>query len=257
MTSDDDRLRQALSSGEPSFAAHEALQQLRPPMQRARLRRRVTVGVTTLSLLAVCGAGVLALAPAQTAPTLRTADSDDANLSVLPEPTTVPPAMRPPDVATAPPPVVVAPQENPAEVPTTDGATPPVTDDSPSPSAQTPTPTTPAPTLPPPPGAAPPPAEPTPPAEAPPTAVEPPATAAPAVFRTIATDCGDVLVSIENSALRIASVTARPGYVSEVSDDGPNSVEVVLRGDDETCELHGELKSGELDIEVQNPSKDD
>ena len=62
MTSDDDRIRQALSRGEPSFTAYSALQQLRPTMQRARLRRRVATGVATLALLAGGSAGALALA---------------------------------------------------------------------------------------------------------------------------------------------------------------------------------------------------
>jgi hypothetical protein len=61
-------------------------------------------------------------------------------------------------------------------------------------------------------------------------------------------------VSIENGAVRIVSITARPGYESQVSDDGPISIEIVLRGADNKCELHAELKSGGLDIEVQNPS---
>ena len=78
----------------------------------------------------------------------------------------------------------------------------------------------------------------------------------PAVSQTIASDCGDVLVAIENGAVRIVSITARPGYESQVSDDGPISIEIVLRAADDTCELHAELKSGGLDVDVQNSTAD-
>jgi hypothetical protein len=92
-----------------------------------------------------------------------------------------------------------------------------------------------------------------PPPAAPPTTTPPaPVPPTPAVSQTIASDCGDVLVSIENGTVRILSIAARPGYRSEVSDGGPISIEVVLRGADGKCELHAELKSGALDIDVQN-----
>ena len=90
MTPEDDRIRQALSRGEPSFTAHSALQQLRPTMQRARHRRRVAVGATTLALLAAVSAGALTLATSLDPPTLRTVNNDETGQSVLPEPTPVP-----------------------------------------------------------------------------------------------------------------------------------------------------------------------
>ena len=81
MTAEDDRIRRALSSGEPSFTAHSALQQLRPTMQRARLRRRVAAGATTL-----CAVGRRRRWCAHTGdlagpPTLRTVNNDETGQS--------------------------------------------------------------------------------------------------------------------------------------------------------------------------------
>ena len=84
---------------------------------------------------------------------------------------------------------------------------------------------------------------------APPAAVSPPA----ASFQTITSACGDVVVSIDAGTVQIVTITARPGFDQSVSDDGPNSIEMTFSGaDDVTCELHAELKSGELDVEVQS-----
>jgi hypothetical protein len=41
-----------------------------------------------------------------------------------------------------------------------------------------------------------------------------------------------------------------------VSDGGPISIEVVLRSANGSCELHAELTSGALDVEVQNSPAD-
>jgi hypothetical protein len=243
MTPEDDRIRQTLSRGEPSFTAHSALQQLRPTMQRARHRRRVVAGATTLALLAAVSAGALTLATSLDPPTLRTVNNDETSQSVLPEPTTVPPTTVPPttqapDVTPAPPAMVIAPEPTPSSVePEADDAAPPAVNVR-SQGAKPPVPTI----------------APQTPAPSPPPMAAPPAIVAPAVSQTIASNCGDVIVSIENGAVRIVGITARPGYEAQVSDDGPHSIEIVLRSAENKCELHAELKSGGLDIEVQNPS---
>ena len=195
MTTEDDRIRQALSRGEPSFTAHSALEQLRPTMQRARLRRRVAAGAATLALLAGGSAGALALATTRNPPTLRTVSDDETGRSILPEPTTIPttsPTTTPtPEISAAPPPVVPASEPVVSSVaPDVDNAVP-VDDNGRSPGPQAPAPTI-----------------------APPPAPPPPAPAPVAVSQTIASDCGDVLVAIENGAVRIVSITARPGYES-------------------------------------------
>ena len=215
MTTEDDRIRQALSRGEPSFTAHSALQQLRPTMQRARLRRRVAAGATTLALLAAVSAGALTLATSLNPPTLRTVNNDETGQSVLPEPTpvptttapptTVPPTTQAPDVTPAPPAMVIAPEPTTSSVePEADDAAPPAADGR-APGAKPPVPTIAPPA----------------PAPTPPPMAAPPAIVAPAVSQTIASDCGDVIVSIENGTVRIVSIAARPGYEAAVSDDGP------------------------------------
>ncbi len=250
MTPEDDRIRQALSSGEPSFTAHSALQQLRPTMQRARHRRRVVAGATTLALLAAVSAGALTLATSMDPPTLRTVNNDETGQSILPEPTPVPtttappttepPTTQAPDVTPAPPAMVIAPEPTTSSVePEADDAAPPAAN------GRAPGATPPVPTIAPPP-----------PAPTPPPMATPPAIVAPAVSQTIASECGDVIVSIENGAVRIVTIAARPGYEAAVSDDGPQSIEIVLRSAENKCELHAELKAGGLDLEVQNPSVD-
>ena len=83
----------------------------------------------------------------------------------------------------------------------------------------------------------------------PPAPVSPP----PASFQTITSACGDVVVSIDAGTVQIVTITARPGFDQSVSDDGPNSIEMTFSGEgDVKCELHAELKSGELDVEVQS-----
>ncbi len=55
----------------------------------------------------------------------------------------------------------------------------------------------------------------------------------------------------------IASISAIAGFEASVGTDGPTSVEVAFRGDAGTCEVHAELEQGVLDVEVQNPDRDD
>jgi hypothetical protein len=244
MTNDDDQIREALTRGEPSFTAYSTLQQLRPTMQRARLRRRVATGAATLALLAGGSAGVLAVATTQNAPTLRTVPGDESEQSAPVTASTVPLRAEAPLLSPVSTPVVDDPYpETSAVVPEVETIAP---DDANSPAP------VPAPAPDPAPATTTPPAPAAPPTTAPPAPVLP----TPAVSQTIASDCGDVLVSIENGTVRIVSITARPGYESQVSDGGPNSIEVVLRSADGSCELHAELKSGALDVEVQNSPAD-
>jgi hypothetical protein len=240
MTNDDDQIREALTRGKPSFTAHSTLQQLRPTMQRARLRRRVATGAATLALLAGGSAGVLAVATTQNAPTLRTVPGDESEQSAPVTASTTPLRTEAPVVSSVPTSVDVDPDPETSAVAPEVDAIAPDGENSPAPAptpAPAPAPATTAPPLP----------------AAPPTTAPPaPVLPAPAVSQTITSDCGDVLVTIENSTVRISNITTRPGYQSEVSDGGPISIEVVLRGADGKCELHAELKSGALDIEVQN-----
>jgi hypothetical protein len=245
MTNDDDQIREALTRGEPSCTAHSTLQQLRPTMQRARLRRRVATGAATLALLAGGSAGVLAVATAQNAPTLRTVPGDESEQSAPVTSSTTPLRTEAPVVSSVPTSVDVDPDPETSAVAPEVDAIAPDEENSPAPApspAPNPAQATTAPPLP----------------AAPPTTTAPPAPVppTPAVSQTITSDCGDVLVSIENGTVRISNITTRPGYQSEVSDGGPISIEVVLRGADGKCELHAELKSGALDIEVQNSPTD-
>jgi hypothetical protein len=244
MMTDDDQIREALTRGEPSFTAHSTLQQLRPTMQQARLRRRVATGAATLALLAGGSAGVLAVATTQNTPTLRTVPGDESEQSAPVTASTAPQRTEAPVLSSVPALVGVDPDRE------TSAVAPEVEDIAPE-GANSPAPVpTPAPdparatTAPPPPAA--------PPTIAPPAPVLP----TPAVSQTIASNCGDVVVSIDNGTVRVSSITTRPGYQSEVSDGGPISIEVVLRGADGNCEIHAELKSGGLDIDVQNSPAD-
>jgi hypothetical protein len=244
MMTDDDQIRGALTRGEPSFTAHSTLQQLRPTMQRARLRRRVATGAATLALLAGGSAGVLAVAATQNAPTLRTVPGDEPEQSAPVTASTTPLQTEAQVLSSVPTSVVVDPDpETSAVAPEVDDIAP-ERENSPAPAptpAPDPAPATTASPLP----------------AAPPTTAPPaPVLPTPAVSQTITSDCGDVVVSIENGTVRISNITTRPGYQSEVSDGGPISIEVVLRSADGKCELHAELKSGALDIEVQNSPAD-
>ena len=84
-----------------------------------------------------------------------------------------------------------------------------------------------------------------------------PTTAAAATSTTITSLCGQVVVTIESGRVSIASISALPGFDATVGTDGPTSVELEFRGDAGTCEIHAELEHGALDVEVQNPDRDD
>ena len=245
MSLDDDRIREALRPNVQPYTASTALHELRPSMRRARWQRKVTSSAAGVAMLVGVGAGVAALATGPTQPTnptvsidatLPPADTTGAPRSTMPASTTM---VTTPRLVEATGPV----SSTAAQIPTSgdpDAAprigrpgTAPVTAVTPS-SIGTPASTSaPAPTRP---------------APAPP--VTPTITS-----QTITSACGDVVVSIDGAKIRILSIAPAAGFVVRVGDDGPTSIEVRLTGDSDTsCEIHAEMKSDGLDVEVQNPS---
>ncbi|TFH20382.1 MAG: hypothetical protein E4H05_02450 [Acidimicrobiales bacterium] len=251
MSTDDDQIRRSLSAGRPPFTAHSALRELRPSMQRARMRRRVAVGATAAALLVGGGAGVFALTAGRDKTTLRSVTSDQTG---QPLPTVIEAVVTSTTVSTTVAaleelPVVIEPSTTvaPTSTPSDEGDRTPTEGRQTGPAVDE-TPAMPAPADPP--TAATPPTE-----AAPPAAATPPAAPAPtpASFQTITSACGEVVVSIDAGAVRIVTIAARPGFDQQVHDTGPTSIEMTFAGEgDQKCEIHAELKSGELDVEVQN-----
>jgi len=62
-----------------------------------------------------------------------------------------------------------------------------------------------------------------------------------------------VTVALDGSTVQILSVAPNPDYTATVGDDGPQSIEVKFDGPAGMCEIHAELKSSGLDVEIQNP----
>jgi hypothetical protein len=232
MSAEDDEIRRALSGGTPPVTAPAVFRELRPSMRRARTRRRVAVSAAAATLL-ISGAGVFALTAHREQTTLRSVASEGSGrplpsvtevvVSSTSATTTVAAPEEPLTLIEPPTTVAPSPPGEVGEAPTEDVETRSVDDEPPvtSISAETATSPTPAPV--------------------------------PASFQTITSACGDVVVSIEAGTVQIATITARPGFDHQVSDDGPNSIELTFTGDgDQTCEVHAELKPSGLDVEVQN-----
>jgi hypothetical protein len=236
MSADDDQIRRALSAATAPVTAHSALREMRPSMRHARTRRRVAASATVAALLVGGGAGVLALTARDDPTTLRSITSDQVG---LPLPTVTEVVVPSTTVSST----VAALEERQAvtEQPTTAAPTSVLPgDDGGVPTEEVESPPTVA--LP---------------APAP---VEPPAPASPvpASFQTITSGCGEIVVSIDAGTVQISTITARPGFDPLVAQDGPNSIEMTFIGEaDQKCELHAELKSGGLDVEVQNPGTDE
>ncbi len=256
MSLDDDRIREALSAGDQPYTAHAALRALRPSMQRSRRTRRIATSATAAALLVGGGVGVAALAVDSNPSIIRTVTSDATAPAVLPTPsatTTTTVISERDEAIVARPPQTVAPTTGaPGPTPADPGVDQPTED----PIVQRPpvvAPTTAAPTPttnPPPPQTTNPPPPPT----DPPLAATPPP--APTSVQTITSDCGDVVVTIDSGTVRIVSIAALPGFTAKVADDGPTSIEVTFRGVGEsTCEVHAELKSGRLEVEVQGADR--
>ena len=238
MSADDDQIRRALSSGTAPVTAHSALRAMRPSMRHARLRRRVAASATAAALLVGAGAGVFALTAPDDPTTLRSVSSDQVG---QPLPTVTEVVVSSTTVSTT----VAALEEPPAitEQPSTAETSSALPDDlGEAPTEQVDTP---------------------PPADAlpvTPVPAEPPAPVSPvpASFQTITSACGDLVVSIDAGTVQIVTITAQPGFDPLVSDDGPTSIEMTFVGEgDQKCELHAEVKSGGLDVEVQNPETEE
>jgi hypothetical protein len=250
--SEDDLLRRALREPAEPVSSYRVLQDLRPTMRRARTRRRAGVGAAAAILLAGVGAGALALT-SSTPPTVRTTPASDENGAAAPTLPTVP---EPDDgsegeaLVVEPTPVTVtaetvAPvtQAPPTPSPASeDDEQPEMPGTSPMPRSPAAVPAPTATTTPPPTGA--------------PPVAPPPATAAP-TSHVLTSECGEVVVTIDGQTVRIASITPLPGYSSQIETNGPESVEMKFRGADRTCEIHAELKSAGLDVEVQASGDDD
>jgi cytoskeletal protein RodZ len=251
---DDDVLRRALHRPTEAISSYRVLQDLRLPMRRARRRRRALAGGTAALILVGGGAGILALASAPSSPTVRTTSSDDENGAAI---STLPPVSEPSDMSYADPPGQQA-------VSTTAAAPSPIEPPVPAPAADEPpaapesADATPKPdsTAAPPPDDEPPATPATTAAPEPAAPATPPTPAAP-TSRVLSSACGDVVVAIDERTVGITSITPLPGYTSQVSADGPESVEMKFLGTDDSCEIHAELKSSGLDVEIQNPDHDD
>lgn len=246
---DDDVLRRALGRPTEPMSSYQALQELRPTMRRARNRRRATVAATAALLLLGGGAGVLALTSAPSPSTIRTtpADENGAIISTLP-PVSAPRVAAetdtpddPAEPTTAPAPIVVEPPataradgEQPGD-PVTPEALPTPGDPMVTPTADEQPPAMPTTTVAP---------EPIAPA-APPQPAEPTA-------QVLTSACGDVVVEIDQGTVGITSITPLPGYTSQVSTDGPESVEMKFVSAVDGCEVHAELRPSGLDVEIQH-----
>jgi hypothetical protein len=244
---EDDQIRRALSPDPHPYTAHSALRAIGPSMQRARWRRKFASRATGLVLLVGAGAGAMALTSSPTSP-VTPAVSSDATLPPPATTTSTPSAepALPTENASALVEDVVEPAAPPE--PTTSVPDPSGDDDiATAPPIEPPTSAAPAVTTT---------MSTQPPVPAPPVAPETPtATPTPsATTQTIASACGDVVLAIDAGTVRIVSIAPRPGYVERVGDDGPTSIEVRFSGGgDNSCEVHAELKSTGLDVEVQNP----
>lgn len=241
MSPDDERLR-ALLHGTPTPEAHRALGDLRPSMRRARSRRHVTLGAATAVLIAGGGAGVLAVSASLPQPARQTSTtrlSPVTEVTDVPGPSTtefVGPPNEPATTESVDTPMTGDAVAGPAPDPAT--TTPPHLGDA----APTPPPITTDPVVPP--------------NTSVPAAPAPPPVVAPTVeyLEPVRSDCGELVVGVQGSRIRIARIEPADGFEPSVSDDGPRSIEVTLRSGDVKCELHVEADDGGLHIDVQNGS---
>lgn len=253
MNDDDDVLRRALHGPTEPISSYRVLQDLRPTMRRARNRRRATVAATAALLLAGGGAGVLALTSAPVSPTVRTTYSGDENGAIV---STLPPVSEPRDVSDADTPgeQAAVPTTAAAPIPIEPPAVAPAVEDQPGDPEAPETTSKPGS-----PGATPPSDElptPTPATTAAPAPIAPPQPAGPS-SQVLTSACGDVVVEIDERTVRITSIAPLPGYTSQVSTDGPETVEMKFLGTGDSCEIHAELKSTGLDVEIQKSDHED
>lgn len=262
--SEDDEFRRALSSVPREGNPYEALQTLRPRMQRARSRRRAATATIAATLVIGGTAGVMAVMPDPEPQPMRTSMIDDVDLRVEPSSTVTTTTSetsgidhandqgsdqhedRAPSTEPRSAPAMTTP--TPASGVTPDGAN--GTDGAEAPEPTTaPTTTVTNPSAPPTPVD-----EPTsPPDEAPPAVPEPPPAAT--SLQTINSACGAVVVLIDAGTVRIQSIQPMPGFEARVSTDGPESIELEFIGSDVRCQLHAELHPDGLEVDVEEPER--
>jgi hypothetical protein len=249
MTNDDDVVRRALAGRSQPVDAHRALQELRPAMRRTRTNRRIAVVATAAVIVTGGGVAALTIADSPDAPRLRPVATVEAVIPAVSTTIVVTDPSGPADDA------------SPVDPSSTSSSLPPATTElaEPPPPPSPPPPTEPRvvePSSPPPviavPSSSVPAPEPAPAPEPVPTTTT---SAAPST--TITSLCGQLVVTIESGRVFIASISALAGFDAIVGTDGPTSVEVEFKGEGGTCEIHAELEQGALDVEVQNPERDD
>jgi len=239
MSNDDDLIRRALRPSAPPRVASVALRDLQPIFKRRRRQRRALLGATGALMLS--GSAAVYAAATQPSPeSLRLSGSP--SMSLTPEPETT--------ATTAAPSTTLELIEIPAtSIDATDppGAEAPATS---APGLPVDPPPTAAPRIRPAPESTTTPATIAPATPAPPTTA-PSTTVAASTTQPLTSDCGTVNVVVDGSTVRIVSITPNPGYTATTGDDGPKSIEVKFEGPDGKCEVHAELKSSGLDVEIQ------
>ncbi len=244
---DDDIVRRALAGKPEPVDAHRALQELRPSMRRAYTNRRLAAVAAAAVIVTGGGAAALTIAGSPDAPTLRTfsTEADAVTPAVSPTTGVADPSGLADDASLVDPSSTsssLRPTTTELAKPVPSPSSEPVVVEAPSPPAVVPAPST---SLPPP--------EPSPePGPGPTTTV-----AATATSTTITSRCGQVVVTIQSGRVSITAISALAGFDASVGTDGPTSVALVFRGQAGTCEIHAELERGTLDVEVQNPERDD
>ncbi len=247
---DDDALRRALANPRDEERPYEALQVLRPAMQRARTRRRVVMTALATTILTAGTAGALAAIPDSRPTTMRTStisdvsepsttvpnsqtshldpvvDSEEGSREPLEESTPTLRETTERSVDTPDPPTAA-----PATPPTSIGTTPPTSFATIPPPVRVP-------------------------AQQPTTTTTQAPQAAPTT-QTITSACGSVVVTIESGAIQVTSTQPQPGFAVSVSDDGPTSIELRFTASAGNCEIHAELRPSGLDVEVQNHDDSD
>ncbi len=257
--SDDDRLREALRRNAPPPEADTVLRQLQPAMRRSRSHRRIAKGTATALLVLSGGAAVLAVnaslpGPERRASTVlpsvtdRNADESTSTAVTIDRLVPAPPSPDSPDDPTS----SIQSQTTSREGGILGTET---------------TRTSPSVTQPPAPGAAV--TQPAGPTAAPTTQPEPidvvtvaPATIAPpsppppasSSTSTVSSECGLVVIGMEGQRIHVDSIAPSPGFTSQVSTDGPETVELVLVSSPKKCEIHVESKVDGLHVEVQDGS---
>ncbi len=276
----DDMLRSRLQHSEPVGPADatQVLNELRPTMRRARIRRSVAVGAATLSFLGAGGIGVAAVATSLGAQQSEVDVFDSGVQLPAPSPTTATAVEHgeeasddlptshegvndPPDTSAGAPTSTAPDEPVPADASST-GA-PPHTDPSTTQSStDDDPPATSAPQQPPlvtsPTSIAPPS---TPPSTTPATTQVPPTstttTTTPTGQWTILSNCGSIGIAYSGSSISLTGTQPAAGFVPDVKNAGPETVEVGLADGAAECEIKAWMDAGVLRLDVDNHDEDD